>query len=227
MKKIVHVGRTDIGNFYAQIGLSSKSERTVLSIVGVERPRRDGNAASCGQNLKCLKAIKKFADGWDKENALRFYSVWDRWHGNDFRPYCEHMIRDHGFDPLEMCTVYHFDLCSNVLIEQRKIEKNLMDSILRGEVVQATQDQLTVLQKPYQYISETAHPKDGYKVSKVETKVAGQLKSQEHSKGLLLKTCPTCAYAYGSRWRVEEIPADVLDFLESLPASINPADWFD
>jgi hypothetical protein len=29
--------------------------------------------------------------------------------------------------------------------------------------------------------------------------------------------CPTCGYKYGSRWLTEEVPADVLAFLSSLP----------
>lgn len=48
--------------------------------------------------------------------------------------------------------------------------------------------------------------------------------SETHAAGLLTKECPECSYAYGSKWLREEVPADVLAFLQSLPsADMSPA----
>lgn len=45
-----------------------------------------------------------------------------------------------------------------------------------------------------------------------------------HKDGLLMKPCPTCGYAYGSKWLREEVPADVLAWLRALPsADVTPA----
>jgi hypothetical protein len=47
---------------------------------------------------------------------------------------------------------------------------------------------------------------------------------QEHPKGLLSVPCDECGYKYGTAWLFEEIPAEVLIFLRSLPDSpIKPA----
>jgi len=40
---------------------------------------------------------------------------------------------------------------------------------------------------------------------------------KEHPEGLLSEPCPVCGYKYGSAWLREELPADVITFLESLP----------
>ena len=46
----------------------------------------------------------------------------------------------------------------------------------------------------------------------------------EHPKGLLSKPCPACGYKYGSAWLKEEVPPEVISFLEALPSTdIKPA----
>jgi hypothetical protein len=41
----------------------------------------------------------------------------------------------------------------------------------------------------------------------------------EHPEGLLSVPCPTCHYKYGSAWLREDVPEDVLTFLEGIPAT--------
>jgi hypothetical protein len=38
---------------------------------------------------------------------------------------------------------------------------------------------------------------------------------QEHPEGLLSHPCPTCGYKYGSAWLKEELPPEVIAFVES------------
>ena len=46
----------------------------------------------------------------------------------------------------------------------------------------------------------------------------------EHPKGLLSEPCEVCGYKYGSAWLREDVPAEVLDFLTSLPdTDVTPA----
>jgi hypothetical protein len=54
---------------------------------------------------------------------------------------------------------------------------------------------------------------------KREQKRAGWVYQGEHPRGVLMKPCPECGYKYGSAWLREEVPADVIDYLCSLPAS--------
>lgn len=46
-----------------------------------------------------------------------------------------------------------------------------------------------------------------------------------HPQGLLSKPCEVCGYKYGTEWRTETVPLDVLDFLESLPATTLSYPW--
>jgi len=39
---------------------------------------------------------------------------------------------------------------------------------------------------------------------------------KDHPQGLLSKACPVCGYRYGSAWLKEELPQNVIDFLEVL-----------
>jgi hypothetical protein len=44
----------------------------------------------------------------------------------------------------------------------------------------------------------------------------GWVSETEHPEGLLSRPCPTCGYKYGTAWLREEVPADVIEYLETL-----------
>jgi hypothetical protein len=39
------------------------------------------------------------------------------------------------------------------------------------------------------------------------------------------KPCPTCGYKYGTEWKFEQVPSDVIAFLDSLPATSLAYPW--
>jgi hypothetical protein len=50
------------------------------------------------------------------------------------------------------------------------------------------------------------------------------LYQSEHPEGILMKPCPVCGYKYGTAWNKEELPEEVIEFLQSLPDTpIKPA----
>lgn len=50
------------------------------------------------------------------------------------------------------------------------------------------------------------------------------VRQDEHSEGLLMKPCDVCGYKYGSAWLTEEVPAEVLEYLQGLPETeVTPA----
>lgn len=60
--------------------------------------------------------------------------------------------------------------------------------------------------------------------AKTETKGNGWVHPNEHPEGILGKACPVCGYKYGHAWKKEEVPADVIAWLEALPdTDITPA----
>lgn len=48
---------------------------------------------------------------------------------------------------------------------------------------------------------------------------------KEYSEGLMCEPCLTCGYKYGTSWLREELPADVIEFLASLPESPVVPAW--
>ena len=74
-------------NAFVQIKYDGKC----LSISGVIAPLANGNClGSAGQ---CVDEIREGVptDEWTSEMLKKFCDIWDKWHLNDMRPYCEHM----------------------------------------------------------------------------------------------------------------------------------------
>ena len=59
----------------------------------------------------------------------------------------------------------------------------------------------------------------------VEVKKSGWTYPNEHPEGILTKTCPVCGYKYGSEWRKEEVPAEVLAWLAARPDADHAPAW--
>lgn len=53
--------------------------------------------------------------------------------------------------------------------------------------------------------------------SNTEYKTRGWILYDEHPLGFIGRPCPTCGYKYGTSWKTEEVPEEVLEFLEGLP----------
>ncbi len=51
------------------------------------------------------------------------------------------------------------------------------------------------------------------------------VRRDEHPEGLLCEPCPTCGYRYGTAWKHEVIPTDILDFLSILPDADKQPAW--
>lgn len=65
---------------------------------------------------------------------------------------------------------------------------------------------------------------------RTETKAAGWLRPSDHPAGLLGKPCPVCGYKYGSEWRKEPLPAEVvaelLRIVNGAPDAPSESDQF-
>jgi hypothetical protein len=53
----------------------------------------------------------------------------------------------------------------------------------------------------------------------------GWVRQDEHPEGLMCRPCPTCGYKYGTAWLREELPAEVVEFLRSLPDADQEPAW--
>lgn len=60
---------------------------------------------------------------------------------------------------------------------------------------------------------------------RLETKRSSFVRVDEHPDGLLCKPCSVCGYKYGTEWKFESVPADVLDELRALPDTDMTPAW--
>ena len=220
MKKIIHIGR----RIFCKITIKEGN----LSISGVDRPLSNGDCkGSCGQIYDDIpiRSNFKYASGWSKDLARELVSIWKRWHLNDMNASCVHQRENWDLDKKIEVVSYGYgnkfwDLAGKVKAGKASTEeyqdycvhKPIVTKIIVGRTI-IDQDTLD------NYLDR------GFiKRERVETKPAIHVRCDEHPEGLLVKPCEICGYRYGSEWLKEELPGEVIEFLESLPdTDITPA----
>lgn len=208
-----------------------------LSITGVIGPMSTGDArGGCGQIDDALRETLPeeitFTEGWNAELFEKFLSAWERWHLNDMRSGCEHQRA--AWDTGKEIKIV------KVNVETWKIRdaenRASVSAALAGKLFSAPRYFLGFvvyealqaakcgdIYRPKSDAEKTWFDAGVIKIT-TETTTAGWVRKTEHPEGLLCKPCPVCGYKYGSAWKREEVPAEVLAFLESLPDStITPA----
>lgn len=166
---------------------------------------RDYDTIAGGQ---CLDDMRPYL----KNNILflKIFKLWQKYHLNDMRPYCEHQ-KALGWDKLasEKIKIYKYKMTSEALQQQQRAESEAVNAIKNGEVYQASAQDLKLLN--LKYIIETESGtlsediKEFYKLEETEEIMKGWTKEIEHSEGILCKACPVCGYKYGTEWKYEEI----------------------
>jgi hypothetical protein len=199
-----------------------------LSITGWYGGNRNGGGGQCVDTLR--NEITKYAPGWNAERANQLADVWERWHMNDTRAECEHQ-RELGWRELAKVpvTLYHWRLKMSVLDQQKKAEKRILEATKAGKRVKATKAEMKVIglswDKLTHYPELSAEDAKYYEPKRqlfsgdqghTEVKTLGWLKPSEHPFGLLTAQCPVCGYKRGTSWLHEDVPQDVLDWLQSL-----------
>lgn len=237
IKKIVRPSVCGVYGGTASAFAEIKLEDGKLSICGVVGPTRNGNCkGSCGQ---CYEEIGSGTptEQWTAEMLAKFCEIWKEWHLNNMRPYCEHQ-KKLGWNMMatKKATLYHYRLKMDILDAQKAAQKEAVAALKKGVTFTPTEEQTRLANFPYSTtlskkaegeMAEMYEPKKplyrgdgGFE----EVKALGWLTEGEHPEGILSKECPVCGYKYGHSWKFEEIPADVIEFLESLPdADIEPA----
>lgn len=233
--KVVRVGQGENGDVFCKIEFANGK----LSISGVEGPTRNGNArGSCGQIVMSEWNIGTYAPGWDAEIEKKFREIWDTWHLNDMRAGCQHQ-RGPEWEPKDI-TIYHFRLSDQVEKEIKAAKKRALAVLLTGETFTPTIDEVKVCTledritsptaelpeflKPYYVPNGPQYAGDHYN-KPFEVKKSNWVNPSEHPEGYLSKPCPVCDYKYGHAWIREEVPAEVIEFLKSLPDTDKTPAW--
>lgn len=169
----------------------------------------------------------EYAGGWDAARLTKLLDIWDRWHLNHMNPCCEHQ-RALGWmeQAREERTIYHWRLRADVtkrvkdaLREAETVLRSGSAAMLEPEIavladLPETTTSTTNLPPGPLYVAEDLSSTGYFKPS--ETKTRGWLTPEEHPDGLLTKPCPECGYRYGTAWKHEDIPADVMAELREL-----------
>lgn len=238
MNKIVHVGSYERYGVYCRIRTEEKEctlldgtqvEVTVLSITGVVGPRSNGDAYEAGQ---CCDTVRQCTPGagWTADMVQRLCDIWGKYHLNDMCPYCEHQ---RGWDGDKVVTVYKYKMCDELRDRQSRLHDTIGKMLLAGESVQLSPSQRKVYSSSYFVKGWSETPPEGYIVYNSEQKPvrcvypldADTKYGEKHPEGILSKPCPVCGYKWGTQWRAERVPQDVLDWLEALPDTDRKPAW--
>lgn len=241
MKKIINpcaclvytsTGKERSANAFVEITYDKEGR---LSLHGVIGPISGGNClGSCGQ---CYDEIRKGIPtlSWTIEMLNKLCDIWDEWHLNDMRAYCQHQ-KELGWCELakEQITIYNYRLTTEALNEQHKAERAALQALKNGEVFTPTESQTFFANLPYSvesYGKELNSPhyqpkKPLYPGDEGATRIErrGWIRFDKSEEGILCKPCPVCGYKYGSAWLKEEVPQEIIDWLFALPdTTVKPA----
>ena len=234
MKLIINPCKCDVGTgkmYNAFVEISYKDGK--LSLHGVIGPRRNGNCyGSCGQ---CVDEIREGTPnpGWSREMLDKLCDIWDAWHLNDLRPYCEHQ-KALGWDKeaVEAITIHRYSLTSEAYKRQKDAKSAAITALKNGETFTPTASQVYYATLPYfldVYGDKKLNVSSDYRPSDLtgcssETKTRGWMRFDQSELGLIGKPCPVCGYKYGTAWKKEEVPKEIIDWLFALPeTTIEPA----
>lgn len=224
---------------FMSVFINIKFKDGKLSITGVEGPTRNGDAkGSCGQiTIDPEDKSWQFADGWTKDMLYSLNTAWKDWHLNDMRPYCQHQkVRGWREQAMREVSLYHWTLRTAIFSQQRAIKDDVLASVKKTRRAFISDIQQRILNLP---LSMTTHENSdpvpgeyepekadkGYGKPPIEKKTLGWLTQKEHPNGLLGKKCPDCDHTYGGACLRDEVPAEVIAWLQGLPKADRAPAW--
>ena len=99
-----------------------------LSLHGVVGPMSNGDCrGSAGQ---CVNSIRNGVptEDWTKEMLQKLCDIWDKWHLNDMRAYCQHQ-KELGWkeQSSEVITLYHYNLTLDASMAKKEAESDSIE----------------------------------------------------------------------------------------------------
>lgn len=217
-------------------------EEGKLSICGVVGPMSNGDCrGSAGQCVEEIR-IGEPNPEWTREMLDKFCDIWERWHLNDMKPYCQHM-KELGWDEQakERVKIDTWTLTKEAMQKKRDAENRALECLRNGQVFRPTKDETVYARMKHSLISYNEEDvsyyygklyRDAYELKEkdclgrptTEYKTRGWIRYDECDLGFIGRPCPVCGYGYGTSWIKEEVPEEVIEWLFSLPETkIRPA----
>ena len=198
-----------------------------------------------GRNMiaggQCIEEVRQGIpkDGWTNEMIQQLCDIWEAWHLNDMRPYCSHM-KELGWhkQATEKIRIEHHNLTREAIKRKKAAENRALESLRAGQSFVPTKEEIIYANLPYSldmYNGENLLDKygklyqDAYELKgkdclghpNVTEELRGWISYKDHPTGFIGRPCPVCGYEYGTGWKTEEVPQDVLKWLEALPEASN------
>lgn len=119
--------------------------------------------------------------------------------------------------------------------EKDNAKKRALECLKNGEPFYPTKEETTYANMEYSidvYDGEEVTYGEVYELkekdclghSNTEYKTRGWISYKDHKLGFIGRECPVCGYKYGTAWKMEEVPQDIIEWLESLPETkVKPA----
>lgn len=191
--------RRGIDQHLAQAFAEIEYKDRELTVHGVIGPRPSGNCdGSCGQ---CVDEIREGTPNgdWTVEMLKRFCEIWDEWHLNHVRAYCQHQ-KALGWDKLagKRVTLYNYHLRAEVFSEQRHLQNRINKLIGETGTATLTKEEkelwnLPIRKKTWEPMEDPRYEpqkKYGWNDGPTEENALGWLSPEEHPDGILGKRAP-------------------------------------
>ena len=247
LSKVVRPGSVMIGKRAAPLFCKITIRDGKLSITGVEGPLLSGNArGSCGQIEMHYKhgtaayndkrygnpaTLCRYAEGWDAATFGRFLDIWHLWHLNDMRAGCAHQVGP-DWDASARVEVVTYKLTGEARNLMKATLRRAQECAINGVAFEMCPQERALVGLRESWLKDVHTPPDAdsplsgcYEVAKREEKGVGSVYPHEHPRGILCKPCRVCGYRYGTAWKLEPLPDDVVAFLSSLPESTIVPAW--
>lgn len=178
-----------------------------LSISGEVRERGRYGSESAGQCQDTM--LELFPE------SKRLYEIWERWHLNDMNAGCEHQRKE--WNTTKKVTIYTHKLTYEGSTAKREVLRNAEKELLAGKTVKLTPSEIEIANLEYTVKNHQPTPPSMlYKLDSEEVKSVGWVHENEHPEGILAKPCLVCGYKYGTAWKFEEVPTEILDELRAM-----------
>jgi len=163
--------------------------------------------------------------------AQRMVSVWNLWHLNDMRAGCAHQVGP-DWDASARVEVVTYKLTGEARNLMKATLRRAQECAINGVAFEMCPQERALVGLRESWLKDVHTPPDAdsplsgcYEVAKREEKGVGWVHPHEHPRGILCKPCPVCGYKYGTAWKLEPLPDDVVAFLSSLPESTIVPAW--
>jgi hypothetical protein len=240
MKRELIIGKKDGYQVTLEIDIKTKnSNETTIDINGnkVTEPYNTISISAYSKHWagQCIEMVESMDECYLIEGQLpKLIEIWKQWHLNDMKPYCIHQLKNWDLNKeiiinsliinswkvknKEISKLLEILKYSKDLYEFNKLLK-ILNSYNNYLFVEMLRDIKKNILNNEQYIPKNESEKSWFdnEIIQYQTKKekANRIFYTTNNEGLLNKPCEICDYQYGSKWLIEIVPQDIIQFINN------------